>query len=241
MKKLILNRIFLLVIFLSFFGCKSYYDLNKVYFKDNEAISKNSELLKFKIPLKINFSGTLVNNSKSYKVSGIIKINDYNNFQILLSSRTLGIELARVEFFGDSLIFINKIYKTSFKSKINEVPFLQGLKLNSDKVIRIITGRSFDNINYFPVLNTELYKYNNYSYSGIIDFYNFGFLKSHNISIGSSKIIMNYGNYYKRYMIPYDIEGNLFTRNSNFKFNFKYYNIQILNTNYTHFVIPNNS
>ena len=241
MKNLILNSFYLLFILFFFSGCKTYYDYNKVYFKEKDLIIENSEKLNFQIPINIYFNGSIKDNKKTYKVNGIIKIRDYNNFQILLSSKTLGIQIAQLEFFGDSLIFKNKIQKTSFKSSISKISYLRGLQLDSNKILRIITGRGFSNINYSPMSDSDLFNYNYYSLSGLAEFTNFGFLKIHNINIGSSKIEMSYGNFYKKYELPTYINGNIFSNSSNFVFNFKYSSITPLKSDYVHLTIPYNN
>lgn len=227
-----------LLIFLSFFSCKTYLDVDKDYYKDSNEIFKQSEKLNFQIPLKINFIGSLFYNNKSYKVNGILKIYEYNKYQIFLNSRTLGIEVARIEFFADSIFFINKITKFSIKDKIANVPYLRGLHLSSEEILRILTGRGFSGIVYSNISNTNKFKYNYYSYTGYVDFNNFGFLKSHFVNIGTSKINIFYEDYYRKYKLPYNINCELFTSNLTSKFNFKYTSINTLDKEYKHLFIP---
>ena len=171
---------------------------------------------------------------KNYKVSGIIKIKDYNNYQIFLSSRTLGIEIARMEFYGDSIFFVNKLKKVTTLSKIDDLPYLKGFKLDSDRIIRILTGRTFYGLDYNLNLDTNMFKYNFYSYTGIIELYNFGYLKSHSITVGSSKINMIYREYFKKFRLPTDINGDIFTNNTNVIFKLKYSTISNLKTDFKH-------
>jgi hypothetical protein len=234
MKKNYLNKLFIILFIISLFGCKSYFNLDKIYYNtDNEIIIKSKDL-NFSIPTKISFTGSITNISKTYKVSGYLKIKDYNNFQIFLNSRTLGIEIARLEFFNDSIIFINKISKTTVKSKISELSYLKGFGLNTNKILRILTGRGFEKINYNQINNTNKFKYNDYSLTGIVNFYNFGYLKTHNITTGTNKINILYSDYYRKNKLPVNIIGNIFTNNSNFSFDFKYTTIVPLKSKFVH-------
>jgi len=237
MKKSFSNKLFIILILIYLFSCKSNYNLDKNYYNTNNELFIKSKLLDFKIPVKIPFNGFIQNNIKSYKVGGYLKIKDYNNFQIFLNSKTLGIEIARIEFFNDSIIFINKLNKITIVSKINELSYFKGLNLNTNKILRILTGRSFEDINYYKIPNKDNFRYNNYSYTGIVNFYNFGYLKIHNITIGTSKIDMLYSDYYKQNKIPINIIGNIFTNNFKLKFDFKYIKILPLKSDYKHLII----
>lgn len=238
MRRDILIRSVFFTLILSLFGCNSFYDSTKVYYKNTDDIINNSELLNFKVPIQVNFTGTINNSIKTYKINGIIKIKNSTNFQIFLSSKTLGIEIARVEFFNDSIIFINKFSKTSVKSTITDLSYLRGLSLTSDKVLRILTGRSFVGLNYILLPNKNEYKYTNPSNFGKVIFTNSGYIKSHNISVGTSTLNVTYADYYKKYLLPYSVNGDIFTSNNIFSFNFKYTNISPLKGNYKQLRMP---
>ena len=234
MRKNIYNSFIFLILFTTAHSCSPYYDAGKSYFKDNDKIVSHSQLLDFNIPIKINFSGSITSNDKKYKVMGIIKLKDYNNFQIYISSKTLGFEIARIEFFDDSIYFQNRYNKTSFCSNLNEVSYLKGLQLDSRGVLRLMSGRSSNNMKLVLKPDSTSYSYNSLSHSGIIKFNNIGYVDYHKLTVGTRIIEVEYDQFYRKYKLPFRINGSIYGNDVVFQFDLKYTSISTLKSNYLH-------
>lgn len=207
---------FLILTFL--FACKPYYDVNKsIGLSNNELLNYSSDL-NFNSALKIVFNANF-SNSKNYKVRGIINYFSEDKYQIFLYSKTLGIEIARIQLYNDSITLINKLNKSIQVTKTIKAGVLGNLSIENSDVLRLIFGRSLSNVSNVTFSGDLLkYKYTINQFNGEAVMYTFGYLKSNNI--GNSKASLNclYTNYSKKFNLPYILKGDVNANNENISF-----------------------
>ncbi len=239
--KTILNKLFFGLIVLSIFSCKTYYNTEKIYFESDKDIIKFSSNLNINMPTIIKLKGFINYNNKKYNINGSIKIENENNYQIFLNSRTLGIEILRIDFYKDSLTLIDRINKSYYNGITSDyLKIDSNIVLSNNDLLCAFLGRCFSGINYKNDSSNNLkFNYRNSVLQGYIYLNNFGYINKTIISINNiPKIEVSYNNYSKKYRLPTNISGYFLRRNENVRFIFNYLSVSKLKDNLKRFKVP---
>jgi hypothetical protein len=234
-------RVLLISIFagLLFVGCSPYIELSG----SNNAVQSNiieqSNNYNFSKNIVANFEGKIILSDKNYNISGTIKFNSFENFQLIIISKTLGIQVAKIHFYDDSLLYIDKINHYYYNGLLSEFKYLAGLKISSEDISHLLLGRSLSNISLMMSVFPK-YKFYKNNFKGNFELYNFGFLRKHELTYKNTYLIFKYNRYYKKNKLPSQITVNYEFGNNKYKFYLNLYSIIFTNSKFKTFIVPKN-
>ena len=236
----ILKSKYLLIFIVFFSACKPYYNAQKQYnFSETELLEKTCEL-NFSSQLKVGFSGLISDSVKTYKVSGFIKMESPEHYQIVVYSRTIGIEIGRVEVNNDSILIIDRMGKRYYYGVFQDINFLNSLNIESTDYIKFLFGRGNDcNSLIKDSLYEFTYNYKKPNLNGSIVINKFGFLKVHNIEFQKFKLNIEYSNYFTNTDIPSEVTADVIFKSSYFNIEYSFTEVSKFESKLEQFVIPN--
>ncbi len=240
MKVSILSKAFFLLIVFLLSSCHVYYDgITEAINSDKSAILKKSQNLEIQKPIRWNISGDIIGYEKDFKIEGIATIFNDNRAQFNLYSKTFGIELLKCDFVNDSIIYLDRLNKKYYKGWIDSLPFLSGLKINTEEAIKIITGKNFNNAIFkYNSRSGIFYNYRKSNINGEVSLYAEGFNKEHKILFNGKKLDIGFFDYLRKEKLPTIVKGYMQLSENKVIFNFKFQNIENYSGKAKEFVIP---
>ncbi len=235
MIKVLLISIFAGLLF--FTSCNPYIESSVTNSVSQSDIIEKSNSYDFSKNIVVNFEGKITLIEKSYNISGVIKFNSFDNFQLIILSKTLGIQVAKIYFHNDSVLYIDKINHYYYSGLLSEFKYLSGLKISADDISHLLLGRSLSNIS---LITTSFPKYKFYknNFRGNFEVYNFGYLQKHELTYKNIHLIFEYDKYFKNNNLPSQLTVNYDFNNSKYKFYLNLYSIILTNSEFKAFSVP---
>lgn len=238
MNKNILNSLLWVVYVFLLISCNQtkYVAVNKANFNDNAYKYLNE--INFNSNIKLDFD-LKIKSDKNYSVKGILKYYTNNEFQFVLYSKTLGVEIIKMQLNNDSLLVINRLNKTYFKIKNSPYKLYNNVQLFPEDVIKIFYGKLMNNLNNFNYNNNEV-SYNYLSYKGLCSINKKAYIVNNNISNDRLGLNIVYSEYSKKYNLPSSILINVSINNDTIDVAYKLKNITELSGKIKYYTIPEN-
>jgi hypothetical protein len=162
------------------------------------------------------------------------------HYQIVVYSRTIGIEIGRVEVNNDSVLIIDRMGKRYYSGVFQDINFLNTLNIESTDYIKFLFGRGLDcNILIKDSLSEYTYNYKKANLTGNIVINKFGFLEVHNIESQKFKLNILYSNYFINTDIPSKVIADVILKSSFYNIDFNFTEVSKFESKLEQFVIPN--
>lgn len=196
-----MNKIIYILSCLFLSSCNTYYSTTNNAHVNTSELLENSKRFYITKSINVYFDGLVNYGNESYKVKGNLKIESADRYQINLYSKKYGVEVARMSFTDDSIVFLNKLNKNYYSGKIADFKYLNSSIKSSEAFLRILMGRNDHEANYTKV-NDTIHTYENMQGRGKIVLNNYGFNKEMSFSNGQVSTQIFYEPYFKKYSFP---------------------------------------
>ena len=236
----ILNKIYIIILLFFIDGCTPYYNSSEINYFNSKILNENTGELFSLNNKNVSFTGTINSNNKTYRIKGNIKIRDKNSYQIQVISKTLGIEIIKINFNKDSVFYIDKVNKKYFHGKINEFNSIGGASFSSEQILKILFGRIPYSLDKYKCNNiNNLCEFKEDQVYGEIIFNSSGFLFSQNINTNNGYLNFKYDKYLKKGNIPEFIDCKINSASQVYKLNIKIINYNTLHADLKRFSVSN--